>query len=187
MNFNNKELIKMNMPLDQWLKEINHNEDYFREKHWKELNHQLKFVSYYIPNALYGGHENSDDLFKKHPNTISVINTYQSEGQTLPVFLFPIIYFNPSTGQLNPLKIATRYNFYDWAISVDSPVSISTNFFFLTDKGFVDRYEFIEKFDFKSHESNQKQFSLTVSDNHEAFMFFRLLGIYLKTYEKPKP
>lgn len=131
---------------------------------------QILFIRDTINSIFYSNFED----FKNNP--VLVINTHMSKSIDLPVYEINLRDHNT--------KIIMRNNFYDWKVSVDSPIEINANFMDLFKQDEVHKPIYCEGFKdnqvFDCYANNKKQFTLELKDKYRLYTFIYILNNYLK-------
>ena len=101
-----------------------------------------------------------------------VIGTHMSKSVLLPVMEINLSKLG--------VKIILRYNFYDWCISIESEKEINCDFMgLITDtKGYYEGFPSDRIYE-KYSETNNKKFSLCLSDKYDVYVFMFLLRNFL--------
>ena len=159
------------MKLQEWANENIPDEDLiYKDGYWN----QIKFVRDEVPRTLAIDYE---DLKKIE---INVISTHTSKSVKLPVY--EILW--------RGCRFTLRYNFYDWKISVESPVELfPINFFGLFAIGKNIHSVYCEGFPkervFGSFLENRKKFTIAIDGRYYyIFSFFWILQGFFGIYEE---
>ncbi|MFB5622471.1 MAG: hypothetical protein ACE5RH_00580 [Nitrosarchaeum sp.] len=156
------------MKLQEW---INHNEPK-NEMLWKDAFYdQVLFIRDKIPSIFATSYEEYE-LIK---NNIEVISTHTSKSILLPVYniILP-----------NKISFTIRYNFYNWKVSVISPIELECDF------GNICNIEenidgvycegFKNEWVFNSFLQNKKQFTIEIYDKYRLYTFLWIISNYMK-------
>lgn len=166
-----QDLLKQPETLESWKKKN------FPPKnlaHHKGFFQQINFVLDHIPNIFC---ENYEDFVKIREKDLLVISTHGSKSVTLPVYQFTL---------KNGTVIIMRNNFYDWKLSVISPVAIEADFMGIfnpeTAQIALNCEGFPEQYVFGSFNANQKQFTIELANDYALYTFlwtfvYKVLGL----------
>lgn len=138
--------------------------------------HQIIFMRDTIPSILFPSYKEAQ---KYKP---IVISTHTSKSIRLPVYQQEL---------KNGIKLTMRYNFYNWKISVDSPIDIEVDFLGLFDPEEKDNIQsiFCEGFPqnavYGCYAENRRQFTVELSSDYKVFTFLWILSEEFGLRKKP--
>jgi hypothetical protein len=155
----------MKIPLQEWL----HDNKPKAEMYWKgSANDQF----YFMKHTVIGAFPLKDKQdFQSFTKDLSVVSTHTSKSITLPVY--EILW--------NGFRFVMRGNFYDWKVSIESPIPIFINF---SKFGLFDPEQeihpvycegFQENWVYGPYAGNPKRFTIELRSEHEVYCFLKIL------------